>query len=93
MGVEIVGGILIIVVLSALAFVAITEREISVGTRHGAASHASGSNAVWLGVGYIGISLFVLGYLLRFAAHKATYWSLLALAWAALVVWQVTIGL
>ena len=92
MGVEIVGGILAIVVFSGLAYMAISERAISLGRRGGGISHASGANAVWTGLIFVGMSLFVLGYLLRFARHKALYWCALMLVWFGFAGWQLCLG-
>jgi len=92
MGVEIVGGILAIVVFSGLAYMAISERAISLGRRGGGISHASGANAVWTGLVFVGMSLFVLGYLLRFARHKALYWCALMLVWFGFAGWQLWLG-
>lgn len=91
MGVEIVGGVLIIVVLSGLAWLAIGEQAISLG-RRGGTSHASGVSAIWTGLFLIGMSLFVLGYLLRFARHKALYWCVLTLVCLGFVGWQLVVG-
>lgn len=92
MGVEIIGGILAIVVFSGLAYMAISEHAISLGRRGGGTSHASGASAIWTGLLFIGMSLFVLGYLLRFAGHKALYWCALTLIWLGFVGWQLGVG-
>lgn len=92
MGFEIVGGILIIVVLSGLAYIAISEQSISLGSRTGGTRHASGTNAIWEGLFLIGMSLVVLGYLMRFAARKVLYWFALTLIWLGFVGWQLLVG-
>jgi hypothetical protein len=91
MGVEIVGGILIVVVFVTLAYVAISEKALTVGGKSGSHSFL-GSRAVWQGVFLIGMALLVLAYLTRFAKYKVIYWSVLTLAWLGVVGWQWLVG-
>ena len=89
---ELVGGILTVLVLSCLGFIALTEKSISLGSRFGGVTQHTGNNAVWCGLFLIAFSLLVLGYLTRFTRHKVLYWGLLSAVCLGLVAWQVTAG-
>jgi len=78
--IEWVGSILWAVFWGALAYIAITEKSITLGGRLGV-SHTEGLAAVLLGFILLGASLVGLGWLLRLHPFKRVLWLLIFLGW------------
>lgn len=91
--IEVFAGIAFFVELSVLAFLAVTEKSISIGgPKSGGVGYASGTNAIWLGLALFALAVAALAYALRYTKYKLLYWTFLFLVWLGLVLWQLTVG-
>jgi hypothetical protein len=69
-----------VIVFGSLAWIAITEKAISTGTRTGI-SHKEGLGAVVSGFFYLGVAVAALGVLAYRNRFKRLIWLALAVAW------------
>jgi hypothetical protein len=74
-----------VIVFGSLAWIAITEKAISTGTRVGI-SHKEGLNAVVSGFVYLGVAVAALGVLAYRSRFKRLIWLALAIAWLVVVI-------
>ena len=78
------GALLFALVFGALAFLALTERNITVGGKTGI-HHFEGTAAVNLGFGYLAVAIGSLGYLAKGCWLRVFIWAGLALVWLGIV--------
>jgi hypothetical protein len=75
-------------VFGSLAFIALNEQAISLGSRSAAGvSYRSGQSAVFTGYAFAAIALASLGALALRCRFRALVWLGLLVAWLALVGW------
>lgn len=82
--IERLGAIAFAVVFGVMAYVALAEREISVGGRAGVA-HFEGAAAVRVGFLFLAVTMGAVGYLAKGHRFRAWIWIGLGVAWSGAV--------
>lgn len=86
---EICCALLVFAVFSSIAYIAFTKQDIYLGSpRTGQISHHTGTNALSVGIFFLGLGLLVLGYAGRRRAYTPVFWLLLAVAWLGIAGWE-----
>ena len=92
--VEKFGSIVGFIVLSSLAFIALSEKEITIGSpKSFLITHSSGFSAVLLGFLFLVGALGCIGYLLKYTDFYRLYLFVAFSAWLAFIAWYLMTNL
>ncbi|RTZ66744.1 MAG: hypothetical protein DSZ29_02375 [Aquificaceae bacterium] len=76
------------IIFASLAFIALTEKEISTGSpKSNVIIHSTGFNAIFMGFFFLGATFACLGYLLKYTAFYRVYFLVAFIIWLAFIAW------
>jgi hypothetical protein len=86
---EVCCALLVFAVFLSIAYIAFTKKDIYLGNpRFEQISHHTGTNALSVGIFFLGLGLLALGYAGRKRAYTPAFRLLLVVAWLGIAGWE-----
>ena len=91
--IEVFGATAFFVVLSPLAYIAFSDKELTIATRSSGTLHLHGTRAVEYGFFLLALALAAVGYPLHSYRRRFYYWTVLLSCWIGILIYELFVGL